>query len=191
MDGRARRQANLTRGRQGRVPQLPPELREYIDRRLREGAPQKAIIDETRQMLADIGEAPLSSSGLQRYTARVERAAHRINRARDAAASIVAGLDELNQGDLTRLMVDMLRSAIFDAIVLEDQGKEGRPALDPSLIGKMALALNRLEDSARVSQQRERELRKAIADDVLREHGKGLSTPMAQRIRAAIEGAAE
>lgn len=53
-----------TRGRPSRLDTLPPEIRAYVDRRLREGATQAAVRTETAGMLAEIDEAPLSAAGL-------------------------------------------------------------------------------------------------------------------------------
>ena len=58
------------------IQQLPPEVKAYVHRRLREGASQAEMRHETASMLVEINEPPLSAAGLNRYTSKVERSDH-------------------------------------------------------------------------------------------------------------------
>ena len=184
--------AGATRGRQGRIQQLPPELKAYVDRRLREGATQRAVIDETRELLADIGEPPLSAAGLNRYATRMEAIGARIRESREIAEMWVAKFGERPTGEIGELMVELLRHLAFEASF---RAAESPDDVDPELISNLALAAQRLERAAETGTKRQREIRREVAsragtavEDEARK--RGLPPDVAAAMRAVVQGQA-
>ena len=181
--------AGDTRGRMGRIQQLPAELRAYIDRRLREGITQAAIIQETRDMLAEVGEPPLSAAGLNRYASRAQQAGRRIREAREAAAAWSRTFQEADgAGDIGTFTVEIIRTLAFDIAQRSDAAidEDDEPA-SVEMLKDLALTLQRLERAGEMSARRERELRREIAaqaEDVAKRQG--LPSDMATALREAL-----
>ena len=175
-----------TRGRPSRFDSLPPEIRAYVDRRLREGATQASVRRETAGMLAEAGEAPLSAGGLNRYTSRVERAGRRIRESRAAADAWVAKFGEAPTGNVGRLVIDTLRTLVHDLTLRLDEAVDADDPLDSTIqsINDLALAMQRLERADELSVARERKVREqmaAEAETVARAVGIGDDTAAALR----------
>ncbi len=175
-----------TRGRPSRFDSLPPEIRAYVDRRLREGATQASVRRETAGMLAEAGEAPLSAGGLNRYTSRVERAGRRIRESRAAADAWVARFGEAPTGNVGRLVIDTLRTLVHDLTLRLDEAVDADDPLDSTIqsINDLALAMQRLERADELSVARERKVREqmaAEAETVARAVGIGDDTAAALR----------
>ena len=178
-----------TRGRMGRIQRLPPELRDYIHRRLREGAAQTAIIDETRAMLDTLGEQPLSAAGLNRYATRMAQVGRRIREAREVAEVWTEKFGERPTGDLANHVIEMLRTLAFEAGLhaSEQLNEDGESIIDPTTITQLTLAVQRLEQAASQIHQRERQVRAEVAKQAEVEARKaGLSADTAAAIRAAL-----
>ena len=181
--------AGDTRGQMGRIQQLPPELRAYIDRRLREGVTQATIIQETRDMLAELGEPPLSAAGLNRYATKAQQAGRRIREAREAAAAWSRTFQEADSGgDIGTFTVEIIRTLAFDIAQRSDAAIDdtNEPA-SVEMLKDLALTLQRLERAGEMSTRRERELRREIAaqaEDVAKR--KGISSDTAAALRRAL-----
>lgn len=177
-----------TRGRPSRIDGLPPEIRAYIDRRLREGATQAAVRTETAGMLAEIDEAPLSAGGLNRYTSRVERAGRRIRESRAAADAWVARYgEEAASGNVGRLVIETLRTVVHDLVHRMEEGLDADEPPSVAAINELALAVQRLERADELSVARERQLRAALAaeaETVAR--AAGISDDTAAALREAL-----
>ena len=153
----------ITRGRMGRIKQLPPEIKAYLDRRLREGASQAAVIEETRAMLAELGEPPLSRSGVNRYAAQMEQVGQQFRESREIAEMWVARFGEEPTGEVGQLIVQMLHTLAFQTTLALTKGDAGP---DPETLNELALAVQRLERAAEIGTKRERAWRRQAADKV-------------------------
>ena len=181
-----------TRGRLGRIQRLPGELKSYLDRRLREGATQADIRREMAPLLAELDEAPLSAGGLNRYATRMEKAGRRLREAREVASAWTAKFGEEPSGEVSQHIIEMLRVMAFEVTLNADEqtDEEGNSALDPAMIGHLALALERLERAAEMGAKRERALRAEFAvkaEQVAKRQG--ISADTAAAIRAALDEA--
>ena len=180
--------ADATRGRMGRIQQLPPEIKAYLDRRLREGAAQAAVIDETRTMLAELGEPPLSRSGVNRYATRMEKIGRRIREAREVSEAWIAKFGEEPAGDVGAMIVEMLRTLAFEAA---HSAAESDGPVDTDMINDMALAVRRLEQAAETGAKREREIRTEAAEAAGTEARRlGISPDFEAAIRRVAQGGA-
>ncbi len=178
----------LTRGRMGRIRQLPKDLREVIDRLLRDGVAQSDIRARLEPLLSERGERPLSAAGLNRYAARMEGIGRRMREAREVAAAWAATHGDRPETELGQTIVQIVQTLAFEVsqkIAAEDMETE---ELLTSL-KDLGLLAQRLERAAELGHRREQELRKtcaAEAEQAAKEQG--LSAPTAAAIREAIEG---
>ena len=176
-----------TRGRPSRIEQLPEDIKTKLDELLRSGITQKEILDRLEQPLREIGEEPLSRSGLNRYTTRMEAVGRRIRETRAIADAWTANLGEKPVSNTSAMAIEVLKSLAFRAAARADETDEETEETDSALIGDLALAIQRLERSANLSVARERELRKAFAaeaEEAVRDQG--ISGDTAAAIRKAL-----
>ena len=103
-----------TRGRMGRIRQLPPELRETIDQLLRDGVPQNEIRSRLEPLLAAHGEQPLSAGGLNRYSSRMEAVGQRLREAREVAAAWSARHGDRPETELGQTMIQIVQTLAFE-----------------------------------------------------------------------------
>ena len=180
-----------TRGRTGRIDALPAALRERIDALLRAGVSQREIIARLERPLAEAGEPPLSPAGLCRYAARAAEIGRWLQEGRAIADTLVDRFGERPAGRTGDLAVEVLRTAVFDLVVAARRDGQA----DPETVGQLALAIQRLERTAQMSQRREIELRREIAAEAADAAGaearrRGISPETEAAIRAAIQGEA-
>ena len=180
-----------TRGRPSRFDALPPEIRAYIDRRLREGATQASVRRETAGMLAEAGEAPLSAGGLNRYTQQIERAGSRIRESRAAADAWVARFGEAPSGNVGRLIIEVLRTLVHDLVLRLERDIDGDEPVSVEAINELALAVQRLERADELSVARERKLREQLAAEAETvAKAAGIPEDVAGALRTALREAA-
>lgn len=188
-----------TRGRMGRIQQLPQAIQDRIHVLLRGGVSQADILRQTEPLLKSIGEKPLSAAGLNRYAAKVEATAHRMRQAREMARVWKNRFGEDPDEDLTGLMVDMLQTEVFEAITRLHQSDE---ALDAETVNQLALGMQRLARAAELSSKREREIRREAAEqarkkldrklaEAEKDAGGGDATDIIRRVRRDIYGIAD
>ena len=189
-----------TRGRMGRIEQLPPEIKERIDELLRDGVPQAEILRRLEEPLREIGERPLSAGGLNRYATRMEEIGADIRETRAIAEVWRSKLGDRPQSDVGQLTGEVLSTVAFKmALKARDDADNPDAAVDTEMLNDLALALFRRERAAEVNTKRERErmdafVRKAAdraaesAQAVARESGNALPPEALQRIRRDIYG---
>ena len=178
-----------TRGRMGRIRQLPPELRETIDQLLRDGVPQNEIRSRLEPLLAAHGEQPLSAGGLNRYSSRMEAVGQRLREAREVAAAWSARHGDRPETELGQTMIQIVQTLAFEVshkLASEDWSPDELLAT----LKDLALLAQRLERAAEIGHRREQEIRKTVAAEVEAEATKqGITPATAAAIREAIEGA--
>lgn len=187
-----KRGAKPTRGKMGRVQQLPPAIKSELDRLLRAGVSQAAILRRLAPLLEREGEKPLSAAGLNRYATRMEGVGVRMRQAREVAEAWTAKFGE-SESKLSSHIVEMLRVLIFERTlqVAEAQdGDGGNNAPAPQeVIASLALAAQRIERAAELGAKREREIRLEVADKFEKEAKRqGLTKDTAAALRAALLG---
>lgn len=172
----------------GRIQQLPEELRDEINRLLRQGISQVEILDRLKNPLQEAGQAPISRSSLNRYATRMEQTGRRIREAREIAGVWTQKFGEAPTGDLSSHIIEMLRTLTFE-ITLKAGDDGAEDAMDVEDVNKLALAVQRLETAAAQSHRREREIREEVAAQAEKEMKRaGISGPVASAVRAALGG---
>ena len=183
---------NPTRGKMGRIPQLPPALKSKLDRLLRAGVPQSKILHQLAPLLEQIGEKPLSAATLNRYATKMERVGVKMRQAREVAEVWTTKFGN-SDSKLSQHIIEVLRTLIFELTlkVAEPKDADGAdaPPLSADAIARLSLAVQRLERAAKEGAQRERALRQKLTEVVDAEAKRqGLSPDTAGAIRAALLG---
>ena len=181
------------RGRMSRIQRLPDPIRDRLHALLRGGVAQADILARLAPLLAEAGEQPISRSGLSRYATRLEAAGRRLREMREISDAWVARWGEQPSGDIGRHVIEILRGIAMD---LAARASDADPDDDAvGRLGELALAVQRLERAAGISDQRARAIRaeaRAEAAQTAEQTAaaQGLSAEGAAAIRAAIEAGA-
>lgn len=187
--GKTGKKTLTTRGRMGRIQQLPTPIKDKIDEMLRENVSQTEIIRRLDQPLRDAGEKPLAAATLNRYATRMENFGQRIRESREIAKVWVAKFGEEPAGEVGQLTIEMLRTLAFElaARARDMMDESDEPSIDPAMINELALAIQRLERAAEIGAKRERSIRAEIAAQAETVAKKaGISADTAAAIRAAL-----
>lgn len=175
------------------IARLPDAVRVRIEQLLKE---DRHTLDELIGVLR--AEFPTeqqlpSRSALGRYSQRFEEIGARMRESREVAKVWVDRLGSEPQGDIAKLVMELLRTLAFDATLeLQDaRDEEGKPTLDPKAISTLALSMQRLEAASKWNLEREKQMREAIAEEVttkLQAGPRKLDAEAYEFIRRAIRG---
>lgn len=185
-----------SRGRVSKVELLPDEVKRFLDAMLRDKRhSQQEILDEVNSQLKAIGaseDALLSSSGLNRYASRMEQIGKKMRETNAIADAWVARLGDKPTSQIGKLVTQMIHTMAFDLSLDMQQGE------DPVSIGELkdlALTIQRLEQAETASVKREKEIRKAFAEEAAANteqlaKAQGLSQSAIDAIKSGILGIA-
>jgi hypothetical protein len=156
-----------TRGKRSKVDLLPSAIKTKLDLLLRDNkmtqieilAIVNALIDEAG--LTD--DKKLSPAGVNRYASKMETVGQEIRNMRESTEMWVAQFGSKPTGETTQLLLEMLKTQHFN--LLREATIDPDKCLDAKTINSLALALNRLENAAMLNLKREKEIRKAFADE--------------------------
>lgn len=182
-----------TRGRPSKVDMLPDDVKDALNKMLREGKhTQQEILDAINQHLGD--EEQLSRSGLNRYATRMESVGAKLRETREVANVWMARFGDEPTSDVLQLVVEMCQGALFKYALKASEADDSE-LFDPDAMKDVTLSIQRLAKAAEMNMKREKEIRKAFAeqaadeaDTVAREAG--LSADAAKEIRNKILGIA-
>jgi hypothetical protein len=182
------------------IKTLPGDLKKAVDRYLREDrATQRHILGVINAELDRRGAGPVSRSALSRYARQMASQGLRIRQTREIAAAWVGELGEMPEGDIGRLLTEMVRTLAFDtASAITDSDAPAPPAA----LMALSRAVRDLEHAASLSDRRLREIREdlaqvaaeravAAAGEAATEAGFALSPAALKRIREQIYGIVE
>ena len=134
-----------TRGRASKVDLLPPNIKTQLAMMLRDKQfSQAEILDEINELIRDCGlpeTALLSRTGLNRYASRMEKMGAKIRESREMAELWAKQFGEAPQSDVGKLLMEAVKTIAFDK----------------------ALIANRIEQAQAISEERERKIRKEVA----------------------------
>lgn len=175
------------------IQRLPLPVKKAIDDALKTG---RYTLDEIRAAITgEFGaEAAPSRSALGRYSQRFEEVGKRLRESREVASVWAQQLGSAPEGDVGKVVMEMLRTLAFDAtMALQEPGEDGAVQLDPKSINTLALAMQRLEAAGKWNLERERAVREAIVVDVEKTLAKGprkLDAEALALVRKAVRGEA-
>ena len=154
--------------RKSTVTKLDARLRESVDGLVRDG---RYTLDEILEHLAQLngGMAPGSRSALGRYAQQAEEQMKRYREAQEVAKVWMGKLEDEPNGDVARLLPEMLRSVAFQTIGQIGERKEGADAQELMFLAKALADLGKANTAALQVELKLREIRakaKAVAEEV-------------------------
>ena len=177
---------------------LPEDVKAQLDQMLRDGQlSQQEILDVVNSALESKGmdDAKISQSGMSRYASRMEAAAARIRQGREVAEVWTAKLGDKPTSEAGKLLREAVTTMAFEtsAAMLNDSSEEKPVA--PKALGQLALVSQRLEQASMVGLKREKEIRKAFAEEAANAaeevaKAQGMTRECAAQIKAQILGIA-
>lgn len=175
--------------RKSSITQLDRRLREAVDGLIRDG---RATLDDILLHLAQLngGEAPVSRSALGRYAQRANEQMTRYREAQEVAKVWVDKFESEPNGDVARLLPEMLRSVAFQTLGSMSERSEAADAEEVMLLAK---AMKDLASADKLTAERilriRQETAKVAAVEAVREaKAQGLSDEAAEIIRQKILG---
>jgi hypothetical protein len=185
------------RNRPSTVDQLPPEVRDQINRlRLDHGW----TIDQLMEKLAELGQGQVSRSAMGRHVRDLAQVADKMRRSREITESL-ARMSDRADNKMLRGTIELLNSILLEVSLAEEEGEDGEPRpvrfnpLEVKALAQTAEALARTEkvDQDRLEKAEKRAAAKATADAAKNAaaaaRAQGLSKDGVAAIRHAVLGA--
>ena len=178
-------------GRRSTVAVLPQEVVEEINRLIRDGC----TIDEILRALSPLGVEDVSRSAMGRYVKSARESMEKYRQAQTVAKLWIDKLEAEPQGDVARLLPEMLRVVAFQTVSTMGEAEAPTSAMEVML---MAKALKDIAGTTKTNIDVELKLRtmraevKAAAKEVestMRQAG--LSDELVTSIRSRILGVGE
>lgn len=155
------------RGKVSKVDLLPDAIKAKLNELLRDGRMKQVdILAEVNLLINDAGlseKNKLSASGINRYSTQMETIGADLREAREVTEMWVAKLGTKPTGEVSQLLMEMLRTQLFKLLVKANDNPDD--VLDPETINKLALGISRLEQASTINMKREKEIRKAFAEE--------------------------
>jgi hypothetical protein len=173
-------------GQKSSIDKLDPRIREEVDRLIRDG---RATIDQIVDALRGLG-ADVSRSAVGRYVQNANAQLEKYRQAQDVAKVWIARLDEEPEGDVGRLLSEMLRTVAFQTISSLDDGEEAASAGDIFFLAKAIRELAGADKTVADRILKVRETTKKEAADKAAKVAKkgGLSDEAVETIKREILG---
>ena len=155
----------VTRGRGSKIEQLPDEVKGFLDAMLRDREySQQEILAEVNKQLEALGleDEKISRSGLNRYSTKLAKIGQKMHERQQMANALTSKLGEVPQGDIGKLLINITQSLAFD--ILSDAAENDEPA-SLGMLKDLSLLVRRLESANMDSIKREKEIRKAVAEE--------------------------
>jgi hypothetical protein len=173
-------------GRKSSIERLPLPVKKAIDDALKTG---RFTIDEivasVRQQFGT--EIAPKRSTLGRYKQSFEEVGTKMREAREVAGVWAERLGSEPQGDIGKVVMELLRTMAFDATLTMSEAVEG---VNTKELNALALAMQRLESAGKRNLEREKAIRQAAmeeaarrVDEVVKDKSVGLSDDAAQEIK--------
>ena len=181
-------------GRKSSIDYLPEDIREALDAALADGRlTQLQITDAINKLLEEAGAKKVSKSAVGRYAKNWAGMRDKMRQAREVSKVWIEELDAEPEGEVGRLIIELVRTMAFD---LASSQLEGAGPASYEVIKAMAASVKDLELASKLSAERElairKEMAKAAADTAVKAARKGgLSKETADAIKRDILGLAQ
>ncbi|GAB5378978.1 MAG: DUF3486 family protein [Aliiglaciecola sp.] len=156
-----------TRGKPSKIDQLPEEIKAELIELLRDpSVTQTAVLNHVNALIEAAGlpdDEKISRSGINRYATRMATVGGRIQEAREVSKMWVDQLGTKPTGEVSKVLIEMVRTLAFDSVLQISESGEPVP---PKFIKELSIGVERLEKAASESTKREKEIRKAMAEEV-------------------------
>lgn len=168
------------------ITKLPKEVRESVDRAIRE---DRATIDEIVGLINELG-ADVSRSAVGRYVKNANDKMEQFREAQAIAKTWIGKFDEERDGDVGKLLIEMLRTVAFQSLTSMDEGAK------PSEIQALAKAIQSMASADKTILERELRIRQEVASKAADKAEKiarkgGMTSETVDEIRREILGIAK
>ncbi len=164
--------------KRSKISYLDKGLRDQVDALVRQGRTIEDIVGHLKEWGAEV-----SRSSVGRYKKKYEDSLARYREAQEVAAVWVAKLGEDPNGDVGRLIAEMLKTVAFQT--LAEMG-DTEAAAKPQDIMRLAKAIKDLEGAGKLSLERELKIRKEMQGKMAKQ-----AETVAQEMGLTAERAAE
>ena len=144
---------------QSSIDRLPEDILEKLQELLRD--PRVSQLEATARINAILKEEDhperVSKSAVNRYAVKMEEVGAKIRQAREVAQMWIGRLGAEPQGEVGKLLNEMVRILAFEAAT---NMAEGETPVEPRGLRDMAIAIEKLEKASSENVKREDEIRK-------------------------------
>ncbi|MCF2829824.1 MULTISPECIES: DUF3486 family protein [unclassified Pseudoalteromonas] len=189
----------VRRGKPSKIDMLPEDIKKMLDEMLRDsGNSQADILDAINRRILDAGmdeEATISRSGLSRHAQKTEAIGKQLRETQAATKALVAELGDKPMGETSKLILEMGRTQLFKAMQRQLMNPDEDADIDIGEIKEVMRSTKWLEETAMKVHQREKDIRKAFAEEAAAAAEEtaiqaGLTAEGAQMIKNQILGIA-
>lgn len=178
------------------IDQLPGDIKSALQQLLQD--PRMTQLEVTAQinalLQAEGHEERVTKSAVNRYAVKMSEVGEKLRQSRDVAEMYIAKVGAAPQGQMGLLINEILRTLAFDlSLKIQDADLTDPETLASTIdqVKALALATQRLEQSATINVKRANEIRKQALEDADREvekvaKEKGITTESVQAIRDAL-----
>lgn len=172
------------------IDRLPVDILEHLQELLRD--PRVTQLEATAKINAILAEEGhperITKSSLNRYAVRMEQVGAKLRQSREIAKMWIGRLGAEPQGEVGKLLNEMVRALAFEATM---NMAEGEAPIEPKMLRDMAIAIEKLEKATSENVKREAEIRKQIREDAAKAveaeaKQRGVSGATIDALRAAI-----
>ena len=152
------------------IDRLPADIKSKLQELLQDPrCTQLKATDEINAILEAEGHPErVTKSSVNRYAQRMEEVGAKLRQSREVAQMYIAHVGAAPQGQTGLLINEMLRSMAFElSLKLQDTDLENPENMSATIdqVKALALAVQRLEQSATINVKRESEIRKQALQD--------------------------
>jgi len=187
--------SKTTREGASKVDLLPADIKTRLAMMLRDKQySQTQILAEINDLIRECGldeRYCLSKTGLNRYANKMEKFGEKIRQSREIAEIWTKQLGETPQSDIGKLLMEAVKTMAFELTLNADE----KGIKDPKFLNQLALISQRIEMAQSMNYERERKIRKEVAQQVAETAEKvvtqaGLSKAAVAQLKAEILGIA-
>ena len=182
----------MAKRQQSSIDRLPDDIREKLQELLRD--PRVTQLEATARINAVL-EAEghpdrVTKSSVNRYAVSMDRVGAKLRESREVAKMWIGKLGAAPQGEVGKLLNEMVRTLAFEATMAMSEGSE---PVQPKMLKDLSIAIERLERAASENVKREDEIRKKAlseAADRVGEaaHAQGMTEDQARMWREKVLG---
>ena len=181
----------MPKDQQSSIDRLPDDIREQLNAMLQDPRlTQVAVKEKINAILEADGHPELSYSAINRYKVRMDKIGARIRQSREVARMWVGKLGAEPQGEVGKLLNEMVRNLAFEATT---EMLDGEAPIEPKMLKDLAIAIERLERASSENVKRDEQVRKQALEQAAAIAGSsvkkgGLTEAVADEIRRKILG---
>jgi hypothetical protein len=157
-------------GQTSSIEKLPPEIKSELQRLLQDPrVTQLEVTEKINALLEEEGhDDRISKSAVNRYSMRMEEVGQKLRQSREISEMFIAKVGAAPQGQTGLLINEILRTLAFDiTLKIQDADIQDPETLSATIdqVKALALATQRLEQSATINVKRAAEIKKQALEE--------------------------